>query len=66
MKGHDDELTINSRNRRIFTATVSLCWDLLEGGDLPGLGMNASSGVEESVRDLIILFPMADIALGSC
>jgi hypothetical protein len=33
---------------------------------LPGLGMNASRGVEESVRDLIILLPMADIAVGSC
>jgi len=28
--------------------------------------MNASRGVEESVRDLIILLPMADMAVGSC
>ena len=28
--------------------------------------MNASRDVEESVRDLIILLPMADMAVGSC
>jgi len=28
--------------------------------------MNASKGVEESVRDLIMLLPMAEMAVGSC
>jgi hypothetical protein len=28
--------------------------------------MNASRGVEESVSDLMMLRPMAEIALGSC
>ena len=50
----------------IFTGTVSSSTRRVESGHVPGLGMNASKGVEESVRDLIMLLPMAEMAVGSC
>ena len=67
MNGHDDELIRNSRNRMILTIT-SVCpsQDAWSWEDILGLGMNASRGVEESVRDLMIFRPMAEIAFGSC
>jgi hypothetical protein len=67
MNGHDDELIRNNKKRMIFTIT-SVCpsQDAWSWEDILGLGMNASKGVEESVRDLMIFRPMAEIACGSC
>ena len=65
MNGHDDELIRNRRNRIILTIPVSSS-TFEDREDVPGLGINASKGVEESVRDLIMLLPMAEMAVGSC
>jgi hypothetical protein len=64
MNGHDDELMRNRRNNRsltegsVFSLSVTRRDDR---GDIPGFGMNASRGVEESVRDRNTLLSALEI-----